>query len=211
MPLIHKNVSFSFMGHKRVHTKAQYPQKRDASDTCCFYLNSTFCSSLLIWMLHKDTLDDSLLPFCSCAQPKGRTKLWFISCVTSCSIVSYRCSVARFGLWAAIQVWFGWLLKNFHTPVELKTKMIIRFPAFVLRCSQHLHFLNFAYSLTFWWLFCSEWRWPIETITCSFPNKRELIGCCRKQRIDAVEFASKSRVSISDEHGWVANSESRTS
>ena len=57
--------------HKCVHTKAKYPQKSDASDTCCFYLNWTFCSSLLIWMLYKDMLDNSLFPFCSCVQPKG--------------------------------------------------------------------------------------------------------------------------------------------
>ena len=79
---------FSFIGHKRVHTKAKYPQKSDASDTCCFYFNSTFCSSLLIWMLYKDTLDDSLFPFCSCMQPKGRTKLWFISRVSHLALSS---------------------------------------------------------------------------------------------------------------------------
>ena len=46
-----------------------------------------------------------------CSQGKDKALVYF-ACVTSCSIVSYRCSVARFGLQAAIRVWFGWLLKT---------------------------------------------------------------------------------------------------
>ena len=59
--------------------------------------------------------------------------------------------------------------------------------AFVLRFAQHLHFLKFTYSRTFRWLFCSEWRWPIETTTCSFPHKREIFAghVRKKQRSDA--------------------------
>ena len=82
-----KSLIFIHRPQTRTH-HAQYPQKSDASDTCCFYFNSTFCSSLLIWMLYKDTLDDSLFPFCSCMQPKGRTKLWFISRVSHLALSS---------------------------------------------------------------------------------------------------------------------------
>ena len=47
--------------------------------------------------------------------------------------------------------------------------MLIRVPAFFFKID--------ALEMTFQWLFCRKWRWPIETTTCAFPtNARWLVG-----------------------------------
>jgi len=44
-------------------------------------------------MLYKDTPVDFNFPFVILNAAKGRTKLRFVACITSCSIISYRCSI----------------------------------------------------------------------------------------------------------------------
>ena len=92
-----------------------------------------------------------------------------------------------------------------------KSKMIIRFPAFLLRLSQHLHFLKLTYSQNILVTVLQQMEMTNRNDHLLFPHKRELIGCCRKQCSDAVESSAKSWVSMPDEYGWVANSESQTS
>ena len=63
-------------------------------------------------MLYKDTLDDSLFPFCSCMQPKGRTKLWFILRVSHLALSSVTTALL---LASGYEQQYKLTVENFHT------------------------------------------------------------------------------------------------